>query len=135
MKKRDSFFFVALILFFPFFTLSGQKPVKESLPKFNISLQKRIPSDFRKDAFIITNDIQEWNAKETAIIICDMWNQHWCKGATERVAEMAPFMNNVVSIAREKGVLIVHAPSDCMCLLQKSSGTDNRGKNIRAKRQ
>jgi len=31
-----------------------------------------------------------------------------------RVSEMAPFVNNVVSVAREKGVLIVHAPSDCM---------------------
>jgi nicotinamidase-related amidase len=27
---------------------------------------------------------------------------------------MAPFMNNVVSLAREKGILIVHAPSSCM---------------------
>lgn len=26
---------------------------------------------------------------------------------------MASFMNNVISIARDKGVLIVHAPSDC----------------------
>ena len=31
-----------------------------------------------------------------------------------RVAEMAPIMNNVISMAREKGVQIVHAPSDCM---------------------
>lgn len=43
-----------------------------------------------------------------------MWNQHWCKGAAERVTEMAPFMNNVLTIARNKGVLIVHAPSDCI---------------------
>jgi type 1 glutamine amidotransferase/nicotinamidase-related amidase len=43
-----------------------------------------------------------------------MWNEHWCKGATDRVAEMAPFMNKVVSLAREKGILIVHAPSSCM---------------------
>jgi nicotinamidase-related amidase/type 1 glutamine amidotransferase len=77
-----------------------------------VSLQKRIPSDFEKEGWMISNEIQQWKAEETAIIICDMWNEHWCKGATERVAEMAPFMNNVVSIAREKGVLIVHAPSD-----------------------
>jgi nicotinamidase-related amidase len=53
----------------------------------------------------------EWDPKQTAIIICDMWNQHWCKGATERVAELAPHINEVVSKARDKGVLIIHAPS------------------------
>ena len=79
-----------------------------------VSLQKRIPSDLDEGASIIVNDIQEWNGKETAIIICDMWDKHWCKGATNRVGEMAPFMNNVISIARGKGMQIVHAPSDCM---------------------
>ena len=43
-----------------------------------------------------------------------MWDQHWCKGASERVAEMAPFMNNVITTARNRGILIVHAPSQCM---------------------
>jgi nicotinamidase-related amidase len=77
-----------------------------------VSLQKREPSGYEKDTYAVRDEIQQWNANETAIIICDMWNQHWCNGATERVAEMAPFMNNVVSIAREKGILIIHAPSD-----------------------
>jgi len=85
-----------------------------AVPKMKISIQKRVPSDLDPSAFMVTNEIQDWNPKETAIIICDMWNKHWCKGATERVAEMAPALNNVVSIARDKGVLIVHAPSSCM---------------------
>jgi nicotinamidase-related amidase/type 1 glutamine amidotransferase len=55
-----------------------------------------------------------WEPKQTAIIICDMWDRHWCKGATERVAEMAPRMNEVVKEARRRGVLIIHAPSDTM---------------------
>ena len=53
----------------------------------------------------------DWKARETAIIITDMWDKHWCEGATRRVAEMAPRMNEVVQSARERGVLIVHAPS------------------------
>ncbi|MCL1921495.1 MAG: cysteine hydrolase [Kiritimatiellaeota bacterium] len=56
----------------------------------------------------------QWKPQETAIIVCDMWNQHWCKGATARVAEMAPTMNKVLAIARERGVTIIHAPSECM---------------------
>ena len=59
---------------------------------------------------VVQNKVQ-WEPKQTAIIICDMWNQHWCKGATERVAELAPYMNEVVSRARDKGVLIIHSPS------------------------
>jgi nicotinamidase-related amidase/type 1 glutamine amidotransferase len=40
-----------------------------------------------------------------------MWNEHWCKGATRRVGELAPYMNDVVRKARDKGILIIHAPS------------------------
>ncbi len=87
---------------------------QENENMLRISLQKIISSEEDPGYYIRVNEVQEWNPAETAIIICDMWNEHWCKGATQRVAEMAPLMDNVISIARKKGVLIVHAPSDCM---------------------
>src|SRR5258707_3446718 len=31
----------------------------------------------------------EWDATQTALIICDLWDRHWCDGATQRVGEMA----------------------------------------------
>lgn len=55
-----------------------------------------------------------WDPKHTAIIICDMWNDHWCRGAAARVVEMAPPMNRLVSHLRDQGVLVIHAPSTCM---------------------
>ena len=55
-----------------------------------------------------------WEAAQTAIIICDMWDTHTCSLSAQRVAVMAPRMNQVVSAARSLGVLIVHAPSDTM---------------------
>jgi putative heme-binding domain-containing protein len=61
-----------------------------------------------------TETTVHWDARKTAIVICDMWNQHWCKGATARVAEMAPRMNEVIKAARSRGVLIIHCPSDTM---------------------
>ena len=79
-----------------------------------VSVQERIPSDLDEGARIIINRVESWVPSETAIIICDMWDKHWCDNATARVAEMAPVMNRVISAAREKGVKIVHAPSDCM---------------------
>ena len=56
----------------------------------------------------------QWGPKQTAIVICDMWNRHWCTGATARVAEMAPRMNQVIAEARRRGVFIIHCPSDTM---------------------
>ena len=55
-----------------------------------------------------------WDSKKTAMVICDMWDQHWCQGATERVGEMAPRMNEVIKAARQRGVFIIHAPSDTL---------------------
>lgn len=51
---------------------------------------------------------------ETAILLCDMWDKHWCSGATERVDKMAPAMNEVVNAARKRGVQIIHCPSETM---------------------
>ena len=55
-----------------------------------------------------------WKPTATAILICDMWDHHWCAGATKRVGEMAPVMNEVIKAARKRGVFIIHAPSDTM---------------------
>lgn len=53
-------------------------------------------------------------ASQVAIIVCDMWDKHWSRGAAERVDEMAPRMNEVLKAARAKGIRIIHAPSDTM---------------------
>src|SRR5712691_10377885 len=54
-----------------------------------------------------------WDAKKTALIICDMWDDHWCKSAARRVREMAGPLNAVVRVARERGVFVIHSPSTC----------------------
>lgn len=50
----------------------------------------------------------------SAIIICDMWDQHWCSGATKRVIDLARRMDPVLRDARASGVLVIHSPSDTM---------------------
>jgi len=57
---------------------------------------------------------------ETAVIIVDMWDKHWCAGATVRGAALAPIIDSAVRRAREKGSLIVHAPSDTMDFYKNS---------------
>ncbi len=64
--------------------------VNTNAQPFIASVQKRPVSKEEKGAFIISHEAQQWNASQTAIIICDMWDKHWCSGATKRVIEMAP---------------------------------------------
>ncbi len=55
-----------------------------------------------------------WQPRETAIIICDMWDDHYCLNAVTRLEAMISHMNRVIRGAREQGVKIVHAPSTTM---------------------
>ncbi|MGO8678222.1 MAG: protein-signal peptide and transmembrane prediction [Limisphaerales bacterium] len=63
-----------------------------------------------------------WEPHATAVVICDMWNKHWCQGATARVAEMAPRMNQVIAELRRRGVLIIHCPSETLDFYRTAPG-------------
>ncbi len=76
---------------------------------------------------VITPEIV--SAVNTAIVICDMWDAHWSRGASERVDAMAPHMNAVVAAARALGVHIIHAPSDT---LDSYAGTPARRRALDA---
>jgi nicotinamidase-related amidase/type 1 glutamine amidotransferase len=64
--------------------------------------------------FLIGEKALNWEASKTAIVVCDMWDNHWCTDSTKRVGELAPRMNEVLVAARDQGVLIIHCPSDTM---------------------
>lgn len=52
------------------------------------------------------------HVRETALLICDMWDNHWSRGAVIRVNEMVPRMNDTIKAARDRGIQIIHSPSD-----------------------
>jgi nicotinamidase-related amidase len=62
-------------------------------------------------AISVSEKPAQCSAKKTALIVCDMWDDHWCKSASVRVAELAGPMNEMIVAARAKGVFIIHAPS------------------------
>jgi nicotinamidase-related amidase len=72
----------------------------------------------------------DWNASETAIIVCDMWDDHYCKSSAQRVGVMVPKMNQVLTAARSHGVMIIHAPSGTMDIY---AGTPYRQRMQQAK--
>jgi nicotinamidase-related amidase len=53
-------------------------------------------------------------ASQTAILICDMWDKHWCSGASRRVELLARHMAPIIDEARSHGIQIIHAPSETM---------------------
>lgn len=53
-------------------------------------------------------------AAETAVLICDMWDKHWCSGASRRVDALALKMAPVLDAARARRIQIIHAPSETM---------------------
>jgi nicotinamidase-related amidase len=72
------------------------------------------------DGFRLIEESVQWDASETAVIICDMWADHPCKMAAMRVGRIAPRMNEVVSLARDQGVAIIHAPSGGVKLYEET---------------
>ena len=57
---------------------------------------------------------ESWKAAETAVIVCDVWDYHHCLNAVRRLKQFGPRLNRVLSAARDRGVTVIHSPSDCM---------------------
>ena len=96
--------FVAFLIVLP--TVHGEPMELQS--------RHRVESSPGSGKFEIGQKQLRWKGSETAIVICDMWDRHWCKSATARVTEMAPRMNEVIRAARQRGVFIIHCPSGTM---------------------
>jgi nicotinamidase-related amidase len=87
-------------------------PAKPSPLK--LELRSRAPAAKDIDGFAVIRKSVVWDPRQTAVIVCDMWDTHHCLNAVLRVNELAPRMNDVLEKLRGQGVLIVHAPSSCM---------------------
>jgi len=80
----------------------------------NLNLRSRVETAPNTARYHAITRSTAWEPKQTAIVVCDMWDTHTCPNAATRVAQMAPRMNDVLKSARAKGVLIIHCPSNTM---------------------
>lgn len=85
-----------------------------SSAELELTMRRRAANEAEESAETVIHERVTWDPESTALVICDMWDAHWCRGASARVAEMAPRINRVAVALRERGVLIVHCPSDTM---------------------
>ena len=88
--------------------------VQAASSAFDMTLRERVKSSDSNSGYRVSNIQQTWKSRETAVIVCDMWDLHHCKNAVTRVGEMSPRMNEVLIKARKAGALIIHSPSSCM---------------------
>ena len=79
--------------------------------ELSLTLRSRLEN---KGVYQAVDKTEKWPTKQSAIIVCDMWDAHHCLNAVRREEEMVPRMNEVLEKARSQGVLIIHAPSSCM---------------------
>ena len=82
--------------------------------RLNLRSQRLAQDEGGHAIWQVQNSIEEWAADQTALLLCDVWNGHWCRGAVERLDAMVERMDAVVERVRVAGGLIVHAPSNTM---------------------
>ncbi|MBN9121318.1 MAG: hypothetical protein J0I06_19560 [Planctomycetes bacterium] len=61
-----------------------------------------------------TNVVFAINPAKCAVVVCDMWDDHWCKSAATRCAELAKQAEPALKACRDRGMTIIHCPSDTM---------------------
>ena len=88
----------------------------------SLNLRRLVETEPGSDQWRPVATVTNWEPRGTAVVICDMWDRHWCKSATARVAEMAPRMSQVISELRRRGVLIIHCPSETMDAYRDTPG-------------
>ncbi|MFO0805517.1 MAG: protein-signal peptide and transmembrane prediction [Gemmataceae bacterium] len=98
--------FALLALFVPAVPAAAAEP-----QNFSVTLRKRIEENGK---YVIAYGTDKWPAKQTAVIVCDMWDAHHCLNAVRRENELVPRMEEFLKKARAEGALIIHAPSSCM---------------------
>jgi len=88
-----------------------------------LDLRKRVETAPGSGVWHETTVSETMAADQTAVLLCDVWDNHWCRSAARRCDALAHQMAPVIDAARAKGARIIHAPSDCMAFYE---GTPQR---------
>jgi|SRR5690349_1329513 len=122
MKTTTLTAFLLIAWFTPSVRAADAQPPLRPKPEGVIRLQLRTRVETFKGSGVWDEValVKEVPVAEVAIVICDMWDKHWCDGATKRCGELAGKMAPVIRAARAKGIQIIHAPSETMDFYKNS---------------
>jgi nicotinamidase-related amidase/type 1 glutamine amidotransferase len=105
-----------------FLSLAQTPGPSETPSTFTFRLRSKVETERGSGRYHTITKESRWDAAKTAVIVCDMWDKHWCPGATARVQELAPRMNELLIEARKRGALIIHCPSETLSFYQSHPG-------------
>ena len=94
----------------------------EKSVEIHLRLRKRVRLFHGREIWLAAEFKHRVSTQKMAMIITDMWDQHWCKSATTRVGQIARIMEPLLVKARAAGILIIHAPSETMNYYANSQG-------------
>ncbi|MCE5307624.1 MAG: isochorismatase family protein [Acidobacteriales bacterium] len=97
-----------------FVLAAGLAPAFGQRPVLKLDMRSRVEAFKGSGAWQEVRVRGSLPVRETALLICDMWDHHWCSGAERRVSMLAPKLAALVDRARSAGILIIHAPSDTL---------------------
>jgi nicotinamidase-related amidase len=80
-------------------------------PVFAVDITLTARSRGEKGETTITKTV---DPAKCAVVICDMWDDHWCKAAATRCDALAKKTAPVIDACRTAGMVIIHCPSDTM---------------------
>ncbi|MFT7513745.1 MAG: hypothetical protein ACI9QL_002959 [Candidatus Omnitrophota bacterium] len=81
--RRHTFHLLSILLLLTFMTPPANG---EDIYKLTLRSQEKTADGNYK----AVKEKQAWDPAKSAIIICDMWDGHWCKGAERRVGAPVP---------------------------------------------
>ena len=81
--------------------------------QLEVSLRRQVYTETGHNKWDTIEKTTRLNINETAIVIVDMWDKHWCTPETERNKYLSVLVNETITQARNIGIFIIHAPSEC----------------------
>ena len=87
----------------------ANRPKVPGTLRLHVRERKETPPGSKQ--FKVVERTQDWEVSKTAIIVIDAWDGHFCRSAAQRLGVMVPRMNQVLTAARNHGVMVIFAPS------------------------
>lgn len=102
----------------PLISVLALAPLYAGAAEITVDLRSRVEAFKGTAEWRVVHLQQTLPVERTAVIICDMWDKHWCRGATGRVNGLVVKMEPFLEAARKQAIQIIHAPSDTMAFYQ-----------------
>ena len=86
----------------------------------NLTVRRQHKSRAGRYGWNIVDSLESINPARTALVIVDMWERYWCPSDAQAQVALAALINLTATKARERGILVVHAPSDTLPFYNQS---------------